>query len=1061
MDYDFGAQTIFDIMPGNHVLLSDLVVENVYNVTMIGSSEVVTNWSQAKYGFQMDNNLSMNISFRMSTSVINCASFAGLVFSNITNLSLINLTLINCGNDTGSAISTVNVRNLLLLGVTVVNSSRSCLDGDNVSGNSTVVNSTFIGSRFGLMLLNSFMTIVDSTFGNLQRAVAANGSSIHCWGCLFEYNEYGIFWVALTDTSSSYSEVEFINSNFVNCFHGVHCNGADASFFNCAFTSTRLAATMYNSKADIVSTTFADGYTSLLLSKTPTTLRNVTIVRSRNSAIRAIQSKLNMTGNVSINDSYLPDGYGGALYLLSSEVYLLAPSRVVFFNNTAAIGGAVFVSQSYAVNQRNQLNNCFFQVDDPNGTVTKPGVQLVFMNNSAPRGGSAIYADIKNCTLERSPSLNYNKTNPMNVFNAISYGLIYSNSSNVSQSNIQYEPITVIFCETTREDGGLGQEITTNIYPGTATRVWIASVDVYNNLVPTTIFTQTNDIAHLEYFLTGQSCQPYNLPDVIVANNDSTEIYFSIEASDYGVLEWETPSKMQQKTRMRVTKKSPCPSGFTYRTNVCDCNDYLLTQNVVCNISEQSFSAPASAAISWWLGTRDENCTKLIYSSNCPLEYCKTNLSILYASQQRNTRCNFNRSGVICGKCIEGFSETFGEPNCERCEDKYIGFLAMFAALGIALVLLIFALDLTVSEGTINELIFYANMINIYSVATFPSAITVNPFIRFLYVFISWLNLDIGLEICFYNGMDNLQKAWLQFGFSLYLLAIVGIIVLASRHSRRMSALCGRNVLPVLATIIRLTYTKILKNVFSIFEYADIHDVDSGIPYNVWLYDGTIEYMGTSHLLLVIFGAIVTVIFIIPYTTVVLCSPCLLKTSHRKMFSWVKRLTPYFDSYHAPYKNRYRFWTGFLLVIRILVSGVVLSYPDDRKDSMLFLAIVLVMTFTIFIGLRVYKKTYLLILGSFFYLNLIFMCLMSLFIQEYQNEIHANRVRTVVIGIAVGSAFVCFVGILIFHSCKKIAKLSGASSLRLIELELTSIRPAAQPLEKNQGSCELRESLLV
>ena len=1058
--YDLSPQTSFDIMPGSHVLLSDIVVEDVYDFTMIGSSEVMMNRSRALRGYQTD----VYFSFSMSTSVIDCASSTGLIFSNITNLSLINLTLMNCGDINEPAMSTVNVRNLLLHGVTFVNSSSVGLYGYDVSGNSTVVNSTFVGSRLGLVLLNSSVTIVDSRFGNLNRAIAANGSTVRCWGCRFQYNTYGLVFDTLSNSPagspSSYPEIQFINSNFANCFHGVHLNNSIASFFNCEFAANRLAATMYRGIANIYSTTFSDGYTSLLLTKTSITLSNVTIVRSRNSAMRAILSRLNLTGNVSINDSYLANGYGGALYLLSSVVYLSAPARVVFFNNTAVIGGAVFVRPSYASTQRNVVEICFIQVHDLYGTLSNPGVQLIFINNAAPRGGSALYADIKTCTLEQTPSLNYNETNPMNVFNAISYGISYSNSSNMTQSNIQYEAVAVTFCEA--EDGRLEQKMITNqvmsIYPGTATRVWIASIDVYNNPVPATIFTQTNNIVRLEYFITGQSCQPYNLPDVIIANNFSTTIYFGMETSDYGALGWEVA---KPNTRINVKKILPCPSGFEYLNNVCNCSDFLLNKNVVCNISEQSFSALASTSITWWLGTQDENSTKLAYSPNCPLEYCNANLSIVYPSQRSNTRCNFNRSGVLCGRCSEGFSETFGEPLCARCEsNNYIAFLAMFAALGLVIVVLIFTLDLTVSEGTINELIFYANIINIFSTSMFSSAITVNPFIKFLYVFISWLNLDIGIELCFYNGMDNYQKAWLQFGFSLYLLVIVSIIVIVSHQSKRIAALCGRNVLPVLATIIRLSYTKVLKNVISIFESANLHDVDTGTRYSVWLYDGNIEYMGTPHLVMCIFGVIVTVVFIIPYTIVILFSTWLLKLSHRKIFCWVRTLTPYFDSYHAPYKNRYRFWTGFLLVIRILLSGVVLSLPDDRTTSMLIAVIVLIVVFTIFIGLRVYKKKYLLILGSYFYLNLIFICLMMLLIEGNQYVINTNLVRIVVIGVAIGSAFCCFVGILVFHGCTKIAKQIGIPSLRLKEFELTTIRHV-KPLATDETSCELRESLLV
>jgi len=36
-------------------------------------------------------------------------------------------------------------------------------------------------------------------------------------------------------------------------------------------------------------------------------------------------------------------------------------------------------------------------------------------------------------------------------------------------------------------------------------------------------------------------------------------------------------------------------------------------------------------------------------------------------------------------------------------------------------------------------------------------------------VFIAWLNLDIGIETCFYDEMTAYSKTWLQFVFPVYI----------------------------------------------------------------------------------------------------------------------------------------------------------------------------------------------------------------------------------------------------------------------------------------------------
>ena len=59
--------------------------------------------------------------------------------------------------------------------------------------------------------------------------------------------------------------------------------------------------------------------------------------------------------------------------------------------------------------------------------------------------------------------------------------------------------------------------------------------------------------------------------------------------------------------------------------------------------------------------------------------------------------------------------------------------------------------------GTINGLIFFANVVQANKIFFFPNDAAKS----FLSVFIAWLNLDLGIETCFYDGMDAYAKTWL------------------------------------------------------------------------------------------------------------------------------------------------------------------------------------------------------------------------------------------------------------------------------------------------------------
>ena len=102
--------------------------------------------------------------------------------------------------------------------------------------------------------------------------------------------------------------------------------------------------------------------------------------------------------------------------------------------------------------------------------------------------------------------------------------------------------------------------------------------------------------------------------------------------------------------------------------------------------------------------------------------------------------------------------------------------------------------------------ILYVNIISINNDVFFPNSI------NFWYSFISLANLDLGISTCFYNGMDDYAKMWLQLAFPAYLILIATLFIIASRHSTKVQRItaCSLRALPVLATLFLLSYTKIL-----------------------------------------------------------------------------------------------------------------------------------------------------------------------------------------------------------------------------------------------------------
>ena len=109
--------------------------------------------------------------------------------------------------------------------------------------------------------------------------------------------------------------------------------------------------------------------------------------------------------------------------------------------------------------------------------------------------------------------------------------------------------------------------------------------------------------------------------------------------------------------------------------------------------------------------------------------------------------------------------------NCKECSNLYLLLLIPFALAGISLVALILMLNITIATGNIHGLIFYANIVAANRAILFP---TLN---NFLTVFISWVNLDLGTETCFYNGMNSQAKVLLQLVFPAYLFLLMFLII--------------------------------------------------------------------------------------------------------------------------------------------------------------------------------------------------------------------------------------------------------------------------------------------
>ena len=454
-----------------------------------------------------------------------------------------------------------------------------------------------------------------------------------------------------------------------------------------------------------------------------------------------------------------------------------------------------------------------------------------------------------------------------------------------------------------------------------------------------------------------------------------------------------------------------CPIGFNLsKERVCECEPRLQVYTNSCNITEQSVLHKGD----FWVGYSNES-GGLILHPHCPFDYCKSG-NIKCTFNETDKQCKHNRSALLCGRCKQGLSLTFATSQCTKCSsDINLLLLLAFALAGLALVFFLLIFRITVAAGTLNGLIVYANVLSLNR----DILLSTNSS-NFLTVFIAWLNLDFGIPLCFYNGMDAYARTWLQFVFPLYIWLVIGLIILLSNFSQRIAKVFGTNPVVVLATLFLLSYTKILRTIITAVSLTFLEYPDQNKA--VWLHDANIGYLKGKHIPLFLAAVFMFLTFFLPYTIVLLLGQCFQARSHMWLFSWANssRLKAFMDAYHAPYKPRHRYWTGLLLVIRSIMFLTLGFNPNFNPGINLFLVILnaLVIHSWAWVVGGVYKNWWLEVLESSFILNLgvLAAATYNMQLDDCENRLgFSPKWNQTAAYISLSIAFVTTIGIFAYH----------------------------------------------
>ena len=738
---------------------------------------------------------------------------------------------------------------------------------------------------------------------------------------------------------------------------------------------------------------FAIANTSLGITGTSTFISNSAV---QGGAISVnVNSTLTFDGDITFtnNGRNSGDSRGGAMHLaITSTVFIFPDTTVCWQNNHAHLGGAIYVFNAnpfvYCTMTRFSTflprENCFFQLLGQNAND-----YFVFINNSAEAAGSVLYGGaVDNCQLHGLDS--YSLLNSGEVFNMLAQ---YEDDNKTS--TISSDPFHVCLCENNHPNCSRSEK-TILVYPGETFQVSVVAVGQRDGIVPAAIATRVDRgrLLHSQYIQqTAKMCTALNY--TVFSQLDVTLDLYP-----------EGPcSSISDTLLLHLSVRQSCPPGFNLENSSlsCVCDQTLQKYTNHCNITNGLGQITRDSGDTFWVGY-DESLRLLIVHPHCPFDYCVSNtVAFSLNSTLSGKQCAYNRSGYLCGACKEGYSLVLGTSHCRNCTNSYLVLLIPFAVMGVALVFLLFVCKLTVATGTLSGIVFYANIVGVNLTIFLPEEST-----DALSVFIAWLNLDLGIETCFYNGLDTYSKTWLQFVFPVYIFVLVGFMIFISHYSQRFTNMLGNNPISVLATLILLSYTKVLRTLiialsFTNLQYEHYYE-------RVWLYDANIKYLSDKHIPLFLVAVLVFFLFL-PYILLLVFGQWLQAISHLRLFSWVNRLKPFIDPYHAPYKAKHRYWPGLLLVIRFVLL-LLFALNSQQNPSINLLAILVgagILQLWALVSGGVYKNWCLDALEGSFALNLIMLAAASMYVNITNGNSLAVGYTSVVV------ALVTFIGILSYH----------------------------------------------
>ena len=655
------------------------------------------------------------------------------------------------------------------------------------------------------------------------------------------------------------------------------------------------------------STSSVVGLGTVYLESSSIVMSNTQFIQNIGTSLFLLSSAVTLHDNVEFAYNYAING--AAVYLSGVSWMKFTRGLQLLFKSNHALqyGGGVY--QEFPLpGASGEGWNCIIQYENDSILMDNWNVTVSFVNNSAQRGGSSIYlSNPESCIREGD--------NPP-FTNSLVYNFLGSNAAE-QVSN----PPNMIFVSQTSK----------TVWEGQSPRLSAYSVDHFNHSATSPVLLELDYNRSSPNLSLGgnrafqlNSASPNGFYVTGPLYNDSGNSTYTAELIAHSAQQPLTVARI-------VFNVSQCPFGCPYNATlkVCQCksNSAVQCEDNVCCIK-----------YGYWYGKFQTSDGSTVYEEDvCPRGFCSYNGNGLCPEntkcpfisgycklpQAQNGICANNRGGAFCSYCTDGNSFTYAGIKCvddSRCSSGYktllIFIIFLYWAILTGVILFALKFKFRVGSGRLYCVLYYFSIINYFVGNNYPTA-----FLQVSVDLITGIVLQprfLGsIDLCLSKGMLPIEIVALNYIHPLFFLIFVFTIIFMAHYFRCIANL--KSTSQAVCLLILLSHTSLVETSITILRPVIYPNLATEY---VSIQPATDYLDRIDHLPYAVIALFVLLINI-PLSVFLFCSPWLSKCGFLKM----DKIKPILDEFQGCYKDEYRCFAGFYLIVRELIYLISL-FPD-------------------------------------------------------------------------------------------------------------------------------------